>query len=63
VLKAAGLVTDSVAGTRRVYSVDPAGVAAVRDYFEGFWRQALAAFAAAAESDQEAHEQSHQEET
>lgn len=48
VLKAAGLVTDHPAGTRRVYSVDPAGVAVIRDYFEQFWEQSLARFRAAA---------------
>jgi DNA-binding transcriptional ArsR family regulator len=48
VLKAAGLVTDQPAGTRRVYSVDLAGIAAIRDYFEQFWQQSLARYAAAA---------------
>jgi DNA-binding transcriptional ArsR family regulator len=53
VLKSAGLVTDRALGTRRVYSVDPAGIAAIRDYFEQFWQQSLARFAAAAAIDQE----------
>jgi len=48
VLKSAGLVTDHAAGTRRVYSVDPAGLAAIRGYFEQFWQQSLARFSAAA---------------
>jgi DNA-binding transcriptional ArsR family regulator len=48
VLKAAGLVTDHAAGTRRVYSVDAAGIVAIRDYFEQFWQQSLARFSAAA---------------
>jgi DNA-binding transcriptional ArsR family regulator len=48
VLKSAGLVTDHAAGTRRIYSVDSAGVAAIRDYFEEFWQQSLARFKAAA---------------
>ena len=48
VLKSAGLVTDQAAGTRRVYSVDAAGVAAVREYFEQFWQQSLASFRTAA---------------
>ena len=48
ILKSAGLVTDRAAGTRRVYSVDPTGLAAIRDYFEQFWQQSLARFAAAA---------------
>lgn len=49
VLKAAGLVTDEPRGTRRVYSANPSGVAEVRDYFDRFWRHALASFAAAAD--------------
>ena len=48
VLKDAGLVTDQAAGTRRVYSVDAAGVAAIRAYFEQFWQQSLARFSAVA---------------
>ena len=46
VLKEAGLVMDRAAGTRRVYSVDAAGVAAIRAYFEQFWQQSLARFSA-----------------
>ncbi len=48
VLKSAGLVSDYAAGTRRVYSVDPAGIATIRDYFEQVWQQSLARFRAAA---------------
>jgi DNA-binding transcriptional ArsR family regulator len=48
VLKAAGLVSDQPRGTRRVYRVDQAGLAAVRDYFEHFWQLSLAAFRDAA---------------
>lgn len=44
VLKEAGLVTDRAVGTRRVYSVDPSGLGAIREYFDQFWRQSLAAF-------------------
>ncbi len=54
VLKRAGLVTDRPAGNRRLYAVDPGGVEALRDYFEQFWDNALAAFKEAAErSDEE----------
>jgi DNA-binding transcriptional ArsR family regulator len=49
VLKQAGLVRDQPAGTRRLYSVDPEGIAALRSYFERFWNQALDAFKNAAE--------------
>jgi DNA-binding transcriptional ArsR family regulator len=48
VLKSAGLVVDQAVGTRHVYSVDPVGISAIRDYFEQFWRQALVRFRAAA---------------
>lgn len=44
VLKEAGLVTDRANGTRRVYSVDPDGLAEVRAYFERFWTKHLAAY-------------------
>lgn len=49
VLKDAGLVTDRAVGTRRVYGVDQAGLAALRDYFDRFWTDALDAFKRAAE--------------
>ncbi|GIJ76506.1 hypothetical protein SAMN05443287_10823 [Micromonospora phaseoli] len=41
VLKDAGLVTDRTAGTRRVYRLNPAGVAALRDQLDAFWNRAL----------------------
>jgi DNA-binding transcriptional ArsR family regulator len=53
VLKSAGLVSERPEGTRRVYSVDPNGVAAVRAYFEGFWDRALTDFQVAAEAHKE----------
>ena len=49
VLKEARLVRDRAIGTRRVYAVDPDGLAAIRDYFDRFWRKSLDAFKAAAE--------------
>jgi DNA-binding transcriptional ArsR family regulator len=49
VLKQAGLVRDEAAGTRRMYSVDPDGLAALEAYFERFWTSALAAFKDAAQ--------------
>jgi DNA-binding transcriptional ArsR family regulator len=48
-LKAAGLVLDRPEGTRRLYRVNPAGIAALRQYLDRFWTDALAAFKAAAE--------------
>jgi DNA-binding transcriptional ArsR family regulator len=41
VLKDAGLVADRAVGTRRVYRLNPAGVAALRDQLDTFWRRAL----------------------
>ena len=49
VLKEAGLVTEQRDGTRRVYRVDPGGVASLRAYFDSLWTDALAEFQAAAE--------------
>jgi DNA-binding transcriptional ArsR family regulator len=49
VLKDAGLVLDRRAGNRRIYSLDPDGVGALRAYFDRFWNQALGAFKQAAE--------------
>jgi DNA-binding transcriptional ArsR family regulator len=44
VLKNAGLVTDRAAGTRRIYRLNPVGVAALRDQLDTFWIRALAAY-------------------
>ena len=48
VLKDAGLVTDSKAGTRRMYQLDPEGVARLRAHFDQVWERALSAFERAA---------------
>jgi DNA-binding transcriptional ArsR family regulator len=49
VLKDAGLVRDRKQGTRHYYSVHGDALADVREYFESFWEDALAAFKEAAE--------------
>ena len=49
VLKEARLVRDEARGTRRIYSIDPAGLGALRAWLDRFWDQSLAAYAAAAE--------------
>ena len=49
ILKEAQLVRDEAQGTRRIYSIDPAGLGAIRAWLDRFWDQALAAYAAAAE--------------
>ncbi|MGH3473118.1 MAG: ArsR/SmtB family transcription factor [Nocardioidaceae bacterium] len=46
VLKDAGLVIDRAVGNRRIYRVDPDGLAAVRDQLDRFWSRALEAFKA-----------------
>src|SRR6266545_1897097 len=46
VLKDAGLVTDRAQGTRRVYHIDPKGLAAMRAWLDQFWDRALHAYAA-----------------
>ena len=43
-LKEAGLVDDRAEGTKRVYFIDPHGLAALRRYIDQFWDEALAAF-------------------
>jgi DNA-binding transcriptional ArsR family regulator len=49
VLKEAGLVRERRSGTRNYYSVNGDGLAELREYFENFWEEALAAFKEAAE--------------
>jgi DNA-binding transcriptional ArsR family regulator len=51
VLKDAGLVRDERAGNRRLYSLDPNGVAELRDYLDRFWNQTLTAFRTAVEQE------------
>ena len=45
VLKDAGLVSEQAAGTRRIYRLNPAAVAALRDQLDTFWRRALEGYA------------------
>jgi DNA-binding transcriptional ArsR family regulator len=49
VLKDAGLVTDTREGTRRLYQLNPEGVARLRAHFDQMWTQAMSAFQAVAE--------------
>jgi DNA-binding transcriptional ArsR family regulator len=44
VLKDAGLVIERAAGTRRIYRLNPVGVAALRDQLDTYWNRALAAY-------------------
>ena len=45
VLEAAGLVHATAQGNRRIYAVNAAGLAPLRDYINQFWDDALTAFA------------------
>ena len=49
VLRDARLVRERRDGRNRIYELDPAGIEALRAYFDRFWTDALAAFKRAAE--------------
>ena len=49
VLQEAGLVVVRAEGTRRLYSIEPRGIDALRSWLDGFWDEALSAFKQAAE--------------
>ena len=49
ILKDAHLVVDRAQGNRRLYELNPAGVDALRNYFDRFWDRALVAYRRAAE--------------
>lgn len=49
VLKEAALVVDRREGTRRLYQIDPDGLAELRAYFDEFWNRALGSFKSEAE--------------
>jgi DNA-binding transcriptional ArsR family regulator len=53
VLKDARLVTDRRDGNRRIYQLDPGGIAALRADLDRFWSKALAAYKAVVEEQQE----------
>ena len=44
VLKEAGLVTETPEGTRRIYRLDPRGIAAMREWLDAHWNAQLEAF-------------------
>jgi DNA-binding transcriptional ArsR family regulator len=44
VLKHVGLVADRAEGTKRIYRLNEAGVAALRDQLDTFWRRTLSGF-------------------
>jgi DNA-binding transcriptional ArsR family regulator len=51
VLKDAGLVSERAEGTRRIYRLNPAAVAALRDQLDTYWQRALGGYTQAVESD------------
>jgi DNA-binding transcriptional ArsR family regulator len=53
VLVEAGLLSVRRAGSRRIYTADPAGIARLRADVERYWRDALVAFKSAAEAEEE----------
>jgi DNA-binding transcriptional ArsR family regulator len=57
VLKDAGLVSERAAGTRRIYRLNPAGVAALRDQLDTYWNRALSGFQDAVASPDDTEEQ------
>ncbi|HEY7900481.1 MAG TPA: metalloregulator ArsR/SmtB family transcription factor [Caulobacteraceae bacterium] len=44
VLKEAGLVSETADGARRIYQLDPRGIAVMRDWLDNHWATALGAF-------------------
>src|SRR5262249_42637990 len=50
VLRSAGLVRHEKHGTRHIYRLDPDGVAALRNYLDGLWQNALSNFQDAVEA-------------
>ena len=52
VLKDAELVSERREGTKRVYRLDPKGLAELRAYFDELWARALADFKTAADHDE-----------
>jgi DNA-binding transcriptional ArsR family regulator len=63
VLKSAGLVTEHAEGTRRIYRLNPDGVAALRDQLDTYWNRALTGFASAAEQQSTEEQQSTKEQS
>jgi DNA-binding transcriptional ArsR family regulator len=50
ILKDSGLVSEEAVGTRRIYRLNPAAVAALRDQLDAFWRRALDSYADVAQA-------------
>ena len=50
VLREAGLVSDHQVGTRRIYEVNPVGIAEVSNYWNRFWSEVLDRYRSAAQA-------------
>jgi DNA-binding transcriptional ArsR family regulator len=55
VLKDAGLVTGKSNGTRRIYRLNPEGVAAMRDQLDTYWNRALEGYEKAVDRTRQEH--------
>ena len=55
ILQDAQLVTARPHGAKRVYTIDLTGLEAIRTYLEGFWDDALGAFAAEIQRQNKSH--------
>jgi DNA-binding transcriptional ArsR family regulator len=51
VLKHVGLVSDRAEGTKRIYRLHEAGVAALRDQLDTFWKRTMSGFEQMMEED------------
>ena len=51
VLKHVGLVSDRAEGTKRIYRLNAAGVAALRDQLDTFWKRTMSGFEELMEED------------
>src|SRR4051795_5503146 len=51
VLKHVGLVSDRAEGTKRIYRLNQAGVAALRDQLDTFWKRTMSGFEQMMEED------------
>ncbi len=51
VLKHVGLVSDRADGTKRIYRLNEAGVAALRDQLDTFWKRTMSGFEQLMEED------------
>ena len=58
ILRDAGLVAERADGTRRIYRLNQAAVAALRDQLDTFWNRALTNYADLADNDQPSGESS-----